>query len=106
VQGFVAAGSAPAVEGKVIQLGTGRSESVGEVFAAACAALGVQARAVQKQERFRPEKSEVMVLQSDPSLADQLLGWRAQVSLEDGLARTADWMRKAIGHYRPGGYAV
>lgn len=106
VGAFLAAGLVPALEGKVIQLGTGRSESVAEVFAAACKALGVVAEAVQKQERYRPDRSEVMVLQSDPSLAGELLDWRASVSLEQGLRRTADWMRGELSRYRPGVYVV
>jgi nucleoside-diphosphate-sugar epimerase len=66
----------------------------------------VRAEAVQKQERLRPDKSEVMALQSDPALAAELLGWRALVALEDGLSQTAEWMRGAIAHYRSGGYVV
>ena len=57
-------------------------------------------------ERVRPGKSEVMVLQSDPALAQELLGWSAAVSLEEGLGRTAAWMRDALEHYRSGIYVV
>jgi NAD dependent epimerase/dehydratase len=106
VQGFLRAGQLPGLEGKVIQLGTGQSESVADVFAAACAALGVKAEVVQKEERYRPDKSEVMVLQSDPALAHELLGWRAEVTLEQGLWRTAEWMREELGRYRAGDYVL
>lgn len=106
VEGFLRAGSASSVEGKTIQLGTGRAESVRDVFRAACAALGVTAEVVQSAERFRPEKSEVMALQSDPSLAKALLGWSAKVSLQEGLARTAEWMRGELSRYRAEDYVV
>lgn len=106
VRGFLQAGFVPGLEGKLIQLGTGRSESVADVFAAACAALGVQAQVVQKQERHRPDKSEVMVLLSDPALAGELLDWRADVSLEQGLRRTAEWMRGELGRYRAGAHVL
>ena len=106
VRGFLAAGSVPGIEGKEIQLGTGRTDSVADVFKAACAALGVEATVVQKAERLRPDKSEVMVLQSDPALAAQLLGWRAEVGLEEGLGRTAAFVRDNLARYRPDGYAV
>ena len=33
--------------------------------------------------------------QSDPAKAERLLGWRARTSLDEGLTRTAAWMRQA-----------
>jgi nucleoside-diphosphate-sugar epimerase len=47
-----------------------------------------------------------MVLQSDPSLARKLLDWESAVSLEDGLALTADWMRENLSSFTPSEYAV
>lgn len=93
VAGFVAAALADGIEGQTIQLGTGRSESIGELFAIACRILGVEARTIEDQERVRPDASEVLVLQSDPSLARTLLGWTATTSIEDGLAHTIAWLR-------------
>lgn len=93
VDGFVRAATVPGIDGETIQLGTGRSESIGELFEMACRLLGVDARVVQDPVRLRPDASEVMVLQSDPSRARELLGWEATTSLEDGLAATIEWMR-------------
>ena len=106
VAGFLAAGLAPGIEGRTIQLGTGRTDSVRDVVEAAMRACGVRAEIREAAERVRPARSEVMVLQSDPSLAAGLLGWRAAVSLEDGLRRTADWMRPQLARYRPDVYAI
>jgi UDP-glucose 4-epimerase len=94
VDGFIRAATAPDIDGEVIQLGTGRSESIGELFAMACRLLGVEARAVEDKARVRPEASEVLVLQSDPSRARERLGWEASTSLEDGLQATIDWLRR------------
>jgi UDP-glucose 4-epimerase len=93
VEGFVRAGLAEGVDGETIQLGTGRAVSVGELFETACRVLGAKATVRQEDRRLRPDASEVLVLQSDASLAKEKLGWSAQVSLEEGLARTADWIR-------------
>ena len=106
VSGFLAAGSVPGLEGRTIQLGTGRTESVADLFAAATHALGVDARIVQDSSRLRPDRSEVMVLQSDPRLAEELLGWRAVVALEEGLLQTAHWIERHMELYRPKVYAV
>jgi NAD dependent epimerase/dehydratase len=106
VEGFLRAGLTPKLDGQTVQLGTGRAESIGDVFEAACRAVGVEAKVQLAAERTRPAKSEVMVLQSDPSLAKQLLGWQANVSLEEGLRRTAEWMKPNLAVFRPDLYAV
>lgn len=105
-EGFVRAGAAEGVDGEVIQLGTGRTVSVGELFEAACRALSVSATAVEDEARLRPDASEVMVLLSDPARAKQLLGWEATVPLEEGLARTARWLEQNIHLYDPERYHV
>ena len=94
VEGFVRAGMTEGVEGDVIQLGTGHSVSIRELFDAACRALGVSASVVEEEARLRPAASEVMVLLSDPAKAKHLLGWEAAVPLEEGVARTALWLEK------------
>ena len=93
VDGFVRAATADAIDGRTVQLGTGRAETIGELFEIACRLVGSSARVVQDPARMRPDASEVLVLQSDPSLARELLGWEAQTSLETGLAATLDWLR-------------
>ena len=94
VDGFVRAATADGLEGATLQLGTGRTESIGELFALACRLLGVEAEVVEDPARVRPDGSEVMVLQSDPGLARARLGWQAVTSLEDGLSATVDWLRR------------
>ena len=93
VDGFVRAALAPDVEGETIQLGTGRSVSIGELFAMARGLLGVDAETVEDPARLRPAGSEVMVLESDPARARRLLGWEAATPLERGLQLTIDWLR-------------
>jgi UDP-glucose 4-epimerase len=96
VDGFVRAATTSGVEGQTIQLGTNRSPSIREIFEAACRALGKQATVETDPERLRPDASEVMVLDSDPTRALELLGWRATIDLETGLARTAEWMSRHL----------
>jgi UDP-glucose 4-epimerase len=102
VDGFVRAAGAPGIDGETIQLGTGRSESIGDLFAVACRLLAVEATTVEDPARLRPAASEVMTLQSDPARARALLGWEATTSLEDGMRQTIEWLR---GHPAAGDLA-
>lgn len=106
VEGFLRAGEVDGIEGEVIQLGTGRTVSIGELFETACRVVGVSAAVVHDQIRVRPKGSEVEVLQSDPAKAKQLLNWEATMSLEDGLAKTACWLEENISLYNAERYHV
>jgi UDP-glucose 4-epimerase len=96
VEGFMRAAVAPGIDGQTIQLGTGTSPSIREIFDAACRALGKQAIIELDPTRLRPDASDVLVLESDPPRAKELLVWQPTVSLEDGLARTAEWMGRHL----------
>lgn len=95
-EGFLRAAVADLEPGTTIQLGTGRAVSIGEVVELCREVTGSTARIVTDPDRLRPTTSEVQVLLSDPTLAGEALGWRPRVSLEDGLSRTADWLRHRV----------
>jgi len=99
VDGFVRAALSSEAVGRTIQLGTNRSHSVQELFETACRVVGRSARIRTDSRRLRPDASEVLVLESDPALALSLLGWRPSVDLEEGLARTAEWLKSRIDSY-------
>ena len=101
VDGFVRAATRPGLEGNVVQLGTGRSLSIQELFDLACDVTGTKATIRQDPRRLRPDASEVLDLRSDPGLASELLGWQPAVSLEEGLRLTSDWLRANMSWYRP-----
>lgn len=101
VDGFVRAGTVEGIEGKVIQLGTGRSVSIEELFHLACRVVGVSATVKPDTRRLRPDASEVLELESDPTRALELLGWKPAVTLEEGLEHTASWLRENRNSYRP-----
>jgi NAD dependent epimerase/dehydratase len=106
VTGFIKAAETEGIEGEVIQLGTGRAASIQDLFDIACRILDVSPKVVVDETRFRPDASEVLVLQSDTSKARARLGWSAQVSLEDGIAQTARWLRQNAHFYSVDRYHV
>jgi len=61
---------------------------------------------VQEQQRQRPEASEVIKLVSDNRLAREAMDWVPAVSLDEGLLRTIEFVRKNPDFYRTDGYVV
>ncbi len=104
VDGFVRAAESDAALGQVVQLGTGRDVSIGELAKVAMRALGREVPVVCEAERLRPDASEVMVLQSSPALARALLGWEPKVALKEGLRLTAEWLRARAPELAAQGY--
>lgn len=98
VEGFLRAGIAENIDGEVIQLGTGRAVSVAELFEIACSILERRATIRTDARRLRPDRSEVLVLESDPTVARNSLGWTPRVTLEDGVRQTIDWLRMRRVH--------
>jgi NAD dependent epimerase/dehydratase len=93
VQGVLVVGEHPQALGRVVNLGTGVSHAVREMVDVVGRVLGFEARVVQDPARVRPERSEVMELCADARVA-RSLGWKPEVSLEDGVRRVVEFMRR------------
>ena len=94
VAGFMAAAAMPGIEGMTINLGTGSAYSVGWFARRILELMDIDKPLVQEDERIRPALSEVMKLVSDNTLARDAMGWSPTVSLDDGLRRTIEFVRK------------
>jgi UDP-glucose 4-epimerase len=104
VDGFIRLAASDLEPGSVVQLGTGESVSIGELFNLCCEVTGVDAEVITDEERIRPAASEVQVLLSDPSRAKDKLGWQASWTLKEGLAATARWLAPRVDARRAGRY--
>lgn len=93
VDAFIIAATKAGIEGETIQLGTGRSVTIEELFETVCSVVGVEAETFVDERRMRPDASEVEALESDPSRAREMLGWAAMTNLEEGIRKTVDWAR-------------
>ena len=105
-RGFLTVGAADAALGEVVNIGSGTEVSIREIVRKVGEITGRELVVEGDAQRMRPAKSEVSRLLSDSSKAERLAGWRAEVSLDDGLRRTVDWVREHLDLYRPQEYAV
>lgn len=106
VDGFVLAAVTPSALGQTINLGSGKEISVGDLAQLIARLVGRPIQIESDTERVRPESSEVERLLADNTRAQNVLGWKPEVTLEDGLQRTIGWMQIHLGRYRPGVYVV
>jgi dTDP-glucose 4,6-dehydratase len=95
VDALVRAGTATGIEGRTIQLGTGRETRIGDLADMLARIVGATLVIERDPERVRPAASEVERLVADNAAAREVLGWTPEVALEDGLRRTVEWLRSS-----------
>lgn len=95
-RGFVAVAGSDRALGNVVNVGSGREISIGDLVELLFKVTGITKEVVSDESRLRPKDSEVQRLLCDNARAREWTGWEPQVSLEEGLARTADWVRSHL----------
>jgi len=70
-------------------VGTGVETDVNGIYARLARAAGSSAPAVHAEARLGEQRRSAI----DPALAGRALGWRPEVGLDEGLARTLEWFR-------------
>lgn len=95
VRGMVRGAEVDEAIGEVINVGTGREISIGDLAKTIIAIIGQDVEIQSDEQRLRPGTSEVHRLCCDNAKAQRLLAWRPQHSLEEGLQRTVDWFKQS-----------
>ena len=107
VQGFISVAESDQAIGHVVNVGSGREISIGDLANLILDLLGKQGMPiVSEDDRIRPDESEVARLCADNRKAKEITGWQPQYSLENGLAETIDWVRSNLEGYRLGQYVI
>ena len=106
VGGLVLLATCDEAIGQVVNLGSNSEISIGDLAEKIVALVERNNKIVFDPMRIRPSKSEVERLWCDNSLAQQLLGWVPQVSLDEGLRRTIDWIAQNLRFFRPQKYCI
>jgi len=104
--GFMRMATHDAAVGQEVNIGADATISIGELVQKILRIVGRELPIVSEEQRMRPAGSEVLRLWADNRKAGALIGWRPRVSLDEGLARTVDWIRGNLSRYRPGVYEV
>jgi len=106
VDGFIRIAPCDAALGLVVNVGSGRGLTVGQMVDGVSKALGKQLKVVDDPDRVRPPNSEVEALIADATLASQLFGWRSVTPFEEGLKRTIEWFSEKQLDLDPAKYLV
>lgn len=106
VNGFLCIAAAEKIVGDEINIGNNAAITIGELAQKIFTIIGKEVKIVTENQRMRPEKSEVLKLHAGNQKALDLLGWQPQVSLDQGLRLTVDWIREHLSLYQPDRYTV
>lgn len=107
VNGFIAVATSEKSVGEVINVGTGKGHTIGDILRTILKIVDKENMKVTTDvQRVRPVKSEVMELICDNSKAKKLAGWEPQYTLEEGLRLTVDWFKGHNNLYDTKGYVV
>jgi nucleoside-diphosphate-sugar epimerase len=106
VEGFLRLAESDAAVGQEVNLGTGSEVSIGDLVQRINAIIGRDLPVRKKDERVRPETSEVNRLLSNNAKARELTGWRPCVGLDEGIRLTAKWVEERLETYDPSVYRI
>src|SRR3954471_5374456 len=105
-RGFLAVAASDRALGNVVNVGSGREISIGDLAELLVEVSGRDAKVMTDDSRVRPAGSEVERLLCDNSRAREWCGWEPQVPLEEGLQRTSDWVRDNLARLETKGYQI
>ncbi|MCK8677510.1 GDP-mannose 4,6-dehydratase [Streptomyces lichenis] len=106
-RGFLALADCDRALGQVVNLGSGQEIAIGDLARRLIEASGRDGVEITTdRERLRPSGSEVERLLSDNRRAREWAGWRPEVSLEEGLKHTSEWVAEHLHLFAPDRYQV
>ena len=79
----------------VFCIATGRATSVKEIYQTLVKIIGYEVEIVYAPKRI----GDIPFAYFNPTKAERILGWKANVSLEEGIRTTVDFFRQTMSHY-------
>jgi nucleoside-diphosphate-sugar epimerase len=106
VAGFIKIAESSNAVGEVVNIGSNHEITIGELAKLILEIMGVKSEIVTDESRHRPGKSEVERLLASTQKASDLIGWKPEVSLREGLTRTIAWITDHQAQYNTNIYHV
>jgi NAD dependent epimerase/dehydratase len=106
VNGFLKIAESERSIGEVINIGSGKGISIGDLLKTIIDLIGKDISIISDDERMRPSKSEVMNLLCDNKKASDLVGWKPAFTLEDGLKETIKYVQEHPEKYKVNIYNI
>lgn len=102
-RGFIALAQCKESKGQEVNIATQREVSMQTTLDTIAKLMNADVKWVVDKERLRPKGSEVYRLLGSNKKICSLTDWRPMTSLEEGLAKTIDWICKSnnLKHYKP-----
>ena len=105
-RGFICAANNSDRIGEVINLGFGKGITIEDVAKLIMKLTGIEKDIYCEESRVRPKNSEVFHLISNNDKAKDLIGWEPEISLEDGLSETIEFVKKNIDLFKTNSYSI
>lgn len=106
VSGYIKIAEADTCIGEVLNLGTGRGISIGDLINLIMKLMNKEVKVISKDERVRPQNSEVKQLICDYGKVKALALWEPKYSLEEGLLETIEFIKVNLKKYNPDLYSI
>lgn len=105
-RGFIAIAECDSASGEEINIATQREVSMEQTLHTIARLMDADVKWVTDPQRLRPAGSEVFRLLGSNEKITRLTGWRPEVSLEEGLRKTIDWITlpENLRNYKPNIY--
>ena len=100
VNGFIKIATEQKSAGELINIGSGKGISIGELAHKIIQMINPETEIIIDTKRIRPDKSEVMKLICDNTKAREILNWKPNFSLEDGIKETISYIKNHLELYK------
>ena len=82
--------------GNIVNIGTNKENKISDIIKIVQKNLDKKVKIVKKNERVRPSKSEVTRLRCNNNFIIKNSSWKPKTSLEKGILKTTDWIKKNV----------
>lgn len=104
VDGFIKIAESERSVGEVINVGSGKGISIGELVKIIEELMAKKVTVITEEKRKRPANSEVMTLICGNKKAQDVVGWEPRFSFKQGLSETIEYIKDHLHEYKVNQY--